>query len=329
MNLADLFSVTTLTAAINKLPYATYKIRDLGVFAESGIRTTTVTVEESQGRLHLVPNRDRNDQGDPVRRKRRTRRVFETLHLPEPGVILPGDLQNIAAFGEDQTGSQLDPQAQVVNDKLEIIKNSIEITREWLRIGAIRGQILDDKGEVIYDLYDEFGVTAKSVDIALSSATTNVRARVMEGKRHAEQHLVGATVTGFACACSKEFMDAFTGHSKVEAPFANWQAAQDRMAGDVRRSFRFGDVDFFELDVTVSGQRFIPANKARLFPLGSGVFQMSNAPANYNETVNTIGLPYYAKGESRKMGKGWDLEGQANPLALCLFPEALVEFTMS
>jgi hypothetical protein len=328
MNLADLFLATTLTAAINKLPYATYKIRDLGIFAESGIRTTTVTVEESQGRLHLVPNRSRNDTPEPVRRNSRTRRTFECFHLPESGVILPEDIQSLTPFGEDMTGSQLDSQARVINDRLQTMRDSIEITREWQRVGAIGGLILDADGSTIYDLYDEFGVTKKTVTITFSNNATNVRNKVVEGKRHAEQKLVGAAVTGWACAASKEFMDALTSHPKVEAAYASWQAAQDRLGGDVRNDFTFGGVRFFELDVTLSGQRFIPQGKARLVPLGSGVFQMHNAPANYNETVNTVGLPYYSKGEPRKLGKGWDLEVQANPLALCLYPEALVEFGM-
>ncbi|AAU90989.1 MULTISPECIES: major capsid protein [Methylococcus] len=326
MNLADLFTVTTLTAAVNKLPYATYKIRDLGIFAEAGVRTTTVAIEEDQGRLHLVPNRSRNDAPEVVRRKRRTRRVFETFHLAEAGVILPEDIQNIAPFGEDMTGSSLEPQARVINDKLQIMRDSIEITREWQRVGALGGQILDADGTVVYDLYNEFGVTKKTVDIAFGTNNLDVRAKIVEGKRHAEQKLTGATVTGFACAASKEFMDLLTDHPKVQAAYANWQAAQDRLGGDMRNDFTFGGVRFFELDVTVSGQRFIPAGKARLFPLGAGVFQMHNAPANYNETVNTQGQPYYSKGEPRKFNKGWDLEVQANPLALCLFPEALVEF---
>jgi len=59
--------------------------------------------------------------------------------------------------------------------------------------------------------------------------------------------------------------------------------------------------------------------------VAKGVFRMFNAPANYNEAVNTLGQPFYSKAEPRKMGKGWDLEAQANPLAMCLFPEALVE----
>lgn len=329
MNLADLFSVTSLTAAVNKLPYAQSPMRDLGIVQEKGIRTTTITVEEAAGRLYLIANTSRNGEGSVARRNRRTRRTFELFHLVESGVVLPQDIQDIAPFGEDVSGRPLDAQAQAINDLLMTLRNSIEITREWQRIGAARGKILDADGSVVYDLYSEFGVAAQTVDIALGTAGTDVRARVMAAKRAAETKLTGAAVTGFVGLADPAFMDALTGHANVKVAYANWQAAQDRLAGDVRRGFRFGDVDWIEVNTTVSGQAFIPANKARLIPRGAGIFQMYNGPANYNETVNTMGLAYYSKAEPRKMGKGWDLEVQANPLAICLYPEALVEITMS
>lgn len=329
MNLADLFSVSTLTAAVNKLPYAAYPMRDLGIVQEKGIRTTTITVEEAQGRLHLIANQSRNAEGNVARRTRRTRRTFELFHLTENAVVLPQDIQDIAPFGEDMSGRSLDAQAQAINDQLQTLRDSIEITREWQRIGAARGQIMDADGTVVYDLYNEFGVSAQTVDIALGTATTDVRARIMAAKRAAETKLTGAAVTGFVGLCHPAFLDALTGHANVKAAYANWQAAEDRLAGDVRRGFRFGDVVWIEVNVTVSAQSFIPANKARLVPIGRGIFEFYNGPANYNETVNTMGLPYYSKGEPRKFGKGWDLEVQANPLGICLYPEALVEITMS
>jgi hypothetical protein len=132
-------------------------------------------------------------------------------------------------------------------------------------------------------------------------------------------------VTGFRSFCGPDWFDAFTEHEKVKAAFAGYQEAQDRLGGDTRSGFTFGGIEFIEYDVTVSGQRFIPADVAQVFPVARGVFRMFNAPANYNETVNTLGQPFYSKAEPRKMGKGWDVEAQANPLAMCLFPEALVE----
>ena len=47
----------------------------------------------------------------------------------------------------------------------------------------------------------------------------------------------------------------------------------------------------------------------------------------FNETVNTLGLPIYAKQESRKFDRGTDLHTQSNPLPLCLRPSVLVKVT--
>ena len=58
-----------------------------------------------------------------------------------------------------------------------------------------------------------------------------------------------------------------------------------------------------------------------------GLFQSKYAPADYMETVNTVGLPYYAKQWQMEGGKGRVLESQSNPLHLCTRPNAIVEIT--
>ena len=51
------------------------------------------------------------------------------------------------------------------------------------------------------------------------------------------------------------------------------------------------------------------------------------APADYMETVNTIGLPLYAKQELMRMNKGVELEAQSNPLNLRTKPRAVIKLT--
>lgn len=322
MNLQDLFTVSSLSAAVNKLPTIPSKVGSMGLFEEKGITTTSVVIDEYEGRLVLVPNTSRNADPAPIKGGNRARRTFETLHLPITRPLLPSQLQGIASFGQETAAL---PQATVINDQLQEMKNSIESTREFQRVGALRGKLLDADGSVLVDLFEEFGVEQKKVTVALGTASTNVRKACLDAKRHAESKLGGVMVKGFRSLCGPDWFDAFTDHEKVKAAFANYQEAQDRIGGDLRSGFTFGGIEFIEYDVTVSGQRFIPSNVAQVFPVGQGVFKMFNAPANYNETVNTIGLPFYSKAEERKLGKGWDMEAQANPLAMCLFPEALVE----
>ncbi|AHL34735.1 hypothetical protein CD58_18340 [Pseudomonas brassicacearum] len=322
MNLPDLFSVANLTAAINKLPAIPGKVGAMGLFDEKGVTSTSVIIDEREGRLVLVPNTSRNDDPAPLEGRKRKRRTFETLHLPVSSSILPSQLQGIATFGQESATA---PVVTVVNDHLQELKNSIEATREFQRVGALRGQLLDADGSVLFDLFDEFDVKQKKVTVPLSKPETNVRKACLDAKRHAESKLGGVMVTGFRALCGPDWFDAFTDHAKVKEAFAHYQAAQDRLGGDMRSGFTFGGIEYIEYDVTVSGQRFIPADIAQVFPVARGVFRLFNAPANYNETVNTLGQAFYSKAEPRKMGKGWDLEAQANPLAMCLFPEALVE----
>lgn len=328
MNLADLFKMGTLTASVNKLPQTSSKAGDLGIFAERGINTTFVVVEERHGRLFLIKNTSRNDTPPKTKNRKAKRRVFEVPHLPMPGELLPSDLQNFQPFGADQT--VVNQQAVVINDKLAELRACVEITKEWHRVGAIQGKILDADGEVLWDLYDEFGVTAKRISVALGTDSTDVKKACLDAKRHAESKLTGVTATKFKAYCDAVWFDALTEHPKVVRAYANYQEAADRLGGDMRSGFRFGDIEFEEYTCTVTGsdgqsKAFFPAGKAFVFPVGRGVFQVSNAPANYNETVNTVGLPFYAKTKERDFNKGWDMEVQANPLTLNLFPEAIVE----
>ncbi len=322
MTFNDLMTLMSLTDSVNKLPSKPSKIGAMGLYEPKGVTTTTILIDQKDGRLIIVPTASRDSEGQPAAGSKRSGRTFQIPHIPLPGRLLPGDIQNILAFGGQ---GQLQSVAQVIADKLQEMKDSIDVTVEWHRLGGIGGQILDADGSVIYDLFDEFGVTKKSITIPFSNKETDIRQSCMEAKRHAEKKLGGVVVTGYRALCDAKFFDALTGHPNVQKAYANYQEAADRLGGDMRSGFRYGDIEFIEYTAEVSGKTFIPEATARVFPVGRGVFKMYYAPANYNETVNTIGLPYYARSEARPKGKGHDLEVQTNPLAMCMFPEALVE----
>lgn len=322
MNLQDLFTLATLTASINRLPTIPGKAGATGLFKEQPISTTNVVIDSLNGKLTLVANTSRNDDPQLVKPAKRKRRSFEVPHLPTTGQILPAQLQGLASFGVDQAAV---PQAVIINDQLQKMKNNLEATREWHRIGAMRGQILDADGSVIYDLFEEFGVEQEEIVIPFSTADTDPRKFLLQAKRYAELKSQGLVVTGFKAFVGPDYFDALTGNKQVKAAYANWQAAQDRLGGDMRNGFVYGGVEHIEYNATISGKDYIPADEGIMFPVAQGIFSMFNAPANYNETVNTLGLAMYAKAEERDMGKGWDLEAQANPLAMCEFPETLVK----
>lgn len=330
MNLEDLFTPAFLTEAINALPTPPSTLGSSGIFEVKPVNTTFAVIESINGKLVLVENTDRNADPKTKGNSKRTRRVFEIPHLPKNGVILPSELQ-VQGFGQD--GVQVNEQSKVINDKLEDLKADIETTIEFHRVGAISGIILDADGTtVIENLFTAFGVQPKSINIPFSTAATDVGAKILEGKRHAQKKLGGAVITGWKCYCSPTYFDALTSHPNVEKAYANYQDAADRLGGDNRKGFVYKGVEFIEYDVevaTASGGtvKFIEDGKARLVPIAKKLFKTFYAPANYNEAVGTNGLPMYAKAEPRKMGKGWDLEAQSNPLSICTEPSALVTFS--
>lgn len=322
MTLEELFKLANLVAAINHLPTVpTYLSRFFQVKRQT---RTDVVVDEQAGKLSLVPAGDRRGPGAPVAKTTRKTRTFSTIHLPTTGFVLAEDLQGVRGFGEED---QVKTIADLVNEELQRMKNNLIATREHLRVGAIQGIIYDADGtSVIENLFSAFGVTQESVDVGLDVDTTKVRTKIMEAKRKSEA-AIGDTVMirGWKCIASPGFMDAFTNHDDVKKVWEGWQAAQDRNGGDVRAGFVYGGAEFVEYNVSVGEHDYIADGEAYLFPDAPGLLVEAIAPANYEETVNTLGQEYYAKAEAMKFGKGRDLEAQTNPLPLNLIPKSSIK----
>ena len=78
------------------------------------------------------------------------------------------------------------------------------------------------------------------------------------------------------------------------------------------------------------GAPYIAANEARVVVKGvPDLFITRFAPADYEETVNTIGLPFYMKQYATPNGKGRYIEVQMNPINLCTKPKTLRKLTIS
>ena len=322
------FSLTTLTQAINKLPNRYGRLQELGMFPMKGLTTRSLEVEEKNGVLSLLPTKPWGSPGTQNKSGKRKVRTFSIPHMPVEDLVLASDVQGIRAFG---TENEVDPVTRKVQEKLQEIRDKVDQTLEWRRFGALKGIILDaDASSVIYNLYTEFGISAKAVDFALNVAGTDVRAKCMEVVRHMEDNLLGERKTGVRCLVSPEFFDALVSHANVKAVYANWQAAQERLGGDMRKGFDFGGITFEEYRATTPDQNgtsrlYITAKDGHAFPEGTNsTFATFAAPADFTETVNTIGMQYYAKMERMKFDRGMEIHAQSNVLPLCMRPEVLV-----
>lgn len=325
----EAFSMTSLTSAINLLPNMYGKLGAMNLFPQKSVRTRHISVEEQNGVLNLLPTQLPGGPSTFEGRTKRKLRSFTIPHIPHDDIILPEEIQGIRAFG---TENELESMANVVTDHLQSMRNKHAITLEYLRMGALKGIILDADGSTLYNLYDEFEITPKTVSFALGTANTDVKKKCLEVVRYIEDNLRGEFMTGVHCLVSAEFFDTLTSHAKVKEAYERWQEGA-ALRDDMRSGFTFGGITFEEYrgqatspDGTV--QRFIASGEGHCFPIGTAEsFVTYFAPADFNETVNTLGLPIYAKQEPRKFDRGTELHTQSNPLPMCLRPGVLVKIT--
>ncbi len=325
----DAFNMTSLTASINLLPNTYGKLEAMNLFPQKSVRTRNIAVEEQNGVLNLLPTQMPGGAATFEGRTKRKMRSFTIPHIPHDDVILPEEIQGIRAFG---TENELEAMANVVTDHLQSMRNKHAITLEHLRMGALKGNILDADGSTLYNLFDEFEITPKTVNFALGTASTDVKKKCLEVLRHIEDNLRGEFMTGVHCLVSPEFFDALTSHSKVKEAYERWEEGA-ALRNDMRSGFTFGGITFEEYrgqatDPDGNTRRFIASGEGHCFPTGTAEsFVTYFAPADFNETVNTLGLPLYAKQCPRKFDRGTELHTQSNPLPLCLRPGVLVKLT--
>lgn len=319
---SDLFKVTTLTDALNKLPYKPSRIGQLGLFQDTGVPTTTIVIEERSGKLHLLPSVPRGGPASKMNQGKRTARAFSIPHIPVEDEVLADDLLNVRAFGSDDRETAI---ATTINERQLVMRQSHEVTLEFLRLGALKGVIIDGDGSTtLYNLFTEFGIAQTQIDFALSNDATDVRAKCLAVKRAMEAALGAMGYDHVHCLCGKTFFENLISHPIVYATYEIYMASALQRA-DLRKGFEFCGIVFEEYPGTVSGTQFVADAAAHFFPVGvPGLFRTYFAPADFVEAVGTIGIPLYSKAHQMKYDRGIELHTQSNPLTMCTIPGVLV-----
>lgn len=334
----DVFGVTTMTAAIQKLPPAPGTIADLGVFREIPVATTHLSIEENQGVLALIPTTHRGGPGTQMKPEKRKAFDTHTAHAQADDTIQADDVLNVRAFGSMDA---LQGVNEVILQKLGVMRRSIDVTNEYLRLGAIMGYITYPTGSVDadVDIFTLLGLTNRATDEVVvaefcDAAKDPVAEKVPEVRDGMEAALGGTPYSGIYALCGRTFFRSLIAHADVKELYDHQQAMYDaQRAVDQPRSNRMrvtiGGITFEEYYGVVSGQTFINASHARFFPLGADVMHTYYAPADLVEAAGTLGLPLYARQYMSPDGKAVHLEAQSNPLHICLRPKCCIKGTLA
>lgn len=330
----DAFSLISLTNAVSELPVAPTQIHEMKLFHSEGIKSSTFAIEKETGSNTLVAYTPRGGPGETSGNNQRVMRSFVVPHIQRDDKIMADEVQDLREFGSED---RLATVASLVKSRMAKHIAAIDMTIEHQRVGAIKGIILDKFGNIVENLYTSFDVAPPDpINMALTVGSTKVREKSNSVSYLIEDALEGAYPGQIQALCGRDFWDALINHDDVRDIY---KSAGDTAAllGKEPDSLQVGNILFRRYKISPSakaasanGGGFIAMDKARVFPTGvPDMFITKFGPADYNETVNHLGLPRYAKQIPKANGKGTDIEVQSNPLSLCTRPAALFELTIA
>jgi hypothetical protein len=322
----DAFSILSMTDAINKMPFIPGRAGQVIPWGDKGITTTSIAIEEQNGVLQIVNPTPRGGPGSSVPKGKRGLRILAVPHYQVDDAIYAEEVQGIRAFGgENQVQTVF---GRVSDRMLEHVQQTLDPTLEYQRIGAVKGIIINQDGSELYNLFTEFAVdqpgeVAFDFTVKKDGAVRNVCTAIV---RTIATALGQLSFSGVYAFCSDTFWDALVANAEVRATYLGQQEASQLREGTAYQKFNFGGITFENYRGAVGATQFIAADKANFFPVGvPGLWRTVFAPADYIETVNTPGLPRYAKQYEMEDGKGIKMQSQSNPLSYCTRPGVLVQ----
>lgn len=321
------FTIRNLTQAINKTKVPKRRLEELGLFKEKGITQLHAEVEYKKGRLILVTDKERGEEGDAVDRADRDVVVVKAVHLPVTATLTADDLQGVREFGVEPGNDTGNEQFDKVIDELsETMRGSIDVTIEALRFGALKGKVIGKSGKVRADFFKLFDISEADAisEIDPTGTTKSLRNQLAEARRISKSHQDGVPATRWRNLVSPELMDMLLENDDFRKAYDRYQDSQ-AFRENVRGGIFWDDMYWEEhSELMPDGEPFIPAGEGLMIPENNaGLFMAYFCPANYNETVGTVGYPYYMVSEPKKFNKGLDMEAQSNVILICSSPLAV------
>lgn len=343
----DAFNLFELTNAINDITPQYGRLGALGLFRDEGVTQNLVAVDYDPITNQLLPQ---SKWGGPAVANRSATgklKTFAIPHFPVNDSVLAADVMGRRAPG---TNDVLTVQ-RLLGKKMTESKLKLEQTLEWMRLGVLKaGLVKDGAGTTILDIYGDFGISQVSTSFVLGTGTTDIMGKIAARKRAILAALRGELMSGYVALCSDTFYDAFVSHANVQKAYTYFENGGQTLADDFsggssqpnsaglfaggEKPFVFGNVAWVNYtgavtDSAGNSQKMIEDDAAYMFPMGTNVFKTWYAPADYMETVNTEGMPFYAKQKLMDYDKGIDVECQSNPLPICLKPAVIQKLTIA
>ena len=226
----DAFSLVSLTAAINNVDHVPGRAGELAFAGVGeGVNTTTVAIERRGTSLSLIKTSARSTPAEkeavPVKSSLRS---VDIPHIKLEDTIGAQSVQGVRAFGSP---NELLGVQTVVQQQMNKMAQRHDLTLEFHRLGALKGQILDADASVLTDLFQLFDVKNSANAAApeefdmdlegIGSEEVDLRVKAQEVRRYmlrAAKMVVPSSALVWAF-CGDEFFDKLISKEDVKRTF--------------------------------------------------------------------------------------------------------------
>lgn len=326
------YAIGPVTEAILNIPNEYGLLNRLGLFQGKAIAETTVKVDIKNKQLNIIPTSQRGANGPRDTSDSRSMKIFPTFNHKLEGTLLADEFQNVRKFGTDAESEVFDER---LAEKLADLQQKHRQTREYLRWGALQGNVYDADGTtVLYNVYTEMGESKVSVDFTLGATSGDpIQTATDTLLDSAELNANGEPISEYLALCSPGFFTKLMGNADFRdayKQYPNFAGQPNPLRENLRDGFyhkgiwyvrHLGRATYMGADGLKTTTKFIPDNEAIAVPLGTrDVFRTYYAPADYIEAVNTEGQEIYAKLDPMPKNRGVEIETQVQALDLVLKP---------
>ncbi len=329
-----------MSETINNLPTQFGQLEAEGFFPDKPSATQYIQINSINGVLTALPV---TGDGPPSIKKHGTAnaRIIKIPTIKHQDDVMAADIRNWLDLARASGTGQPETFAAMFNDRLADFKANFTLTRELMRMSALKGIVIDGAGNELINLYQAFEITPKIVYFDLDNANSDIDAACDQVITLITQDLSDEVMTSVEVRVSRSFMGKLTRHPKVKEKYLNWQGAEN-LANAVRgtdggykpRAFEYGNLYFKEYGAVVpmwggTSQPIIAAGKGHAYPAGTQKTHKSFvAPPDDvrildGRTFNAE-QPIYITTEEMKHGAGVEILGRMNAVPIWSRPKLLV-----
>ncbi|NQY62638.1 MAG: major capsid protein [Alteromonadaceae bacterium] len=298
----DPFKQISMTDAINKIEFVPNQLGAMGIFTLAPIRTAMVTLDVRSSTIRLVPTTQR---GEPIESRDKRRKAqfkyFSTDRIAIKDRINATDLAFLREFGTADQPKELSTEIALrQNGDGNGLMGDIDLTKEFQRLGAIRGKLYDTEGTLLYDYFSEMGVNEPSV-LTIGFTTLlggKLRTYIVNNvKRYMEKNSKGAKYSKIIALCGSDAYDKLHENGEFREAHLAQIAAQELLRDHTETPTHFAGVDWVEYKGTDDNVIlaldddqiiFIPAG------MNNTVYKQVVSPGEKFSHIGQLGKEFYS-----------------------------------